>query len=73
MNLFEITYTKLSILYKILREQGYSPFLQTKAKRKASRANKKRSMINHSKEVLCICVSFQESQDSIKQELETNV
>ena len=30
-------------------------------------------MLNQSKEVLCICVLFQESQDSIKEEPETNV
>ena len=29
-------------------------------------------MLNHSKEVLCIFVSFQECQDSIKEEPETN-
>ena len=29
-------------------------------------------MLNQSKEVLCICVSFQESRDSIKEEPETN-
>ena len=30
-------------------------------------------MLNQSKEVLCICVSFQESRDSIKKEAEKNV
>ena len=30
-------------------------------------------MLNQSKEVLCICVSFQESRISIKGEPETNV
>ena len=30
-------------------------------------------MLNQSKEVLYICVSFQESRDSIKKEPETNV
>ena len=30
-------------------------------------------MLNQSKEVLCICVSFQESQDSMQEEPETNV
>ena len=30
-------------------------------------------MLNESKEVLCICVSFEKSQDSIKEEPETNV
>ena len=30
-------------------------------------------MLNQSKEVLCIYVSFQESRDSIKEEPETNV
>ena len=29
-------------------------------------------MLNQSKEVLCICFSFQESRDSIKKEPETN-
>ena len=29
-------------------------------------------MLNQSKEVLCICVSFQESRDSIKEEQETS-
>ena len=30
-------------------------------------------MLNQLKEVLCICVSFQESGDSVKEEPETNV
>ena len=30
-------------------------------------------MLNQSKKLLCICVSFQESRDSIKGEPETNV
>ena len=30
-------------------------------------------MLNQSKEVLCICVSFQESRDLVKEEPETNV
>ena len=34
---------------------------------------KPRSMLNQSKEVLCICVSFQESGDLIKEKPEVNV
>ena len=30
-------------------------------------------MLNQLKEVLCICVSFQETRDSIKEEPEMNV
>ena len=30
-------------------------------------------MLNQSKEVFCICVSFQDSLDSVKEEPETNV
>ena len=30
-------------------------------------------MLNQSKEVLCICVSFEEFRDAIKEEPETNV
>ena len=30
-------------------------------------------MLHQSKEVLCICVSFQEPRDSIKEEPETNI
>ena len=30
-------------------------------------------MLNQSKEVLCICVSFQESRDSIKEGPQTNI
>ena len=73
MNLIEITYSKLSILYKIFREWGDSLFLQAKTKLNASRRNSGRSMLNQLKEVLCICVSFQESRDSRKEEQETNV
>ena len=68
MNLTEITYTKLSLLYKNFRESGGSLFLQVKTKRKASRRCSRRSMLNQSKEVLRICVSFQESRESIKKE-----
>ena len=45
--------------------------LSLKTEREPSRRNSGRSMLNQSKEVLCICVSFQESRDSIKEELET--
>ena len=47
--------------------------LSLKTEREPSRRNSGRSMLNQSKEVLCICVSFQESQDSIKEEPETKV
>ena len=40
-------------------------FFISKKKRKK---NSGRSLLNQSKEGLCICVSFQESQDSIKEE-----
>ena len=73
MNLIEITYTKLNMLYENVREQCDSLFLQAKTKQKSSRRNSGRSMLNESKEVLCICVSFQESRDSIKEEPEMNV
>ena len=45
--------------------------LSLKTEREPSRRNSGRSMLKQSKEVLCICVSFQESRDSIKEELET--
>ena len=45
--------------------------LSLKTEREPSRRNSGRSMLNQSKEVLCISVSFQESRDSIKEELET--
>ena len=48
-------------------------FFYWRKQRKASRRNSGRSMLNQSKEVLCICVSFQEYRDSIKEEPENNV
>ena len=48
-------------------------FLLAKTKRKASCRNSGRSMLNQSKVVLRICVSFQESLDSIKEEPAMNV
>ena len=36
------------------------------------KGNTGRSMLNQSKEVLCICFLFQESRDSIQEEPETN-
>ena len=47
--------------------------LSLKTEREPSRRNSGRSMLNQSKEVLCICVLFEESQDSIKEKPETNV
>ena len=37
-----------------------------------TKRNTGRSMLNQSKEVLCICVSFQEFRDSVKEKPETN-
>ena len=48
-------------------------FIGEKKKRKPSRRSTGRSMLSQTKDVLCVCVSFQEFQDSIKEEPETNV
>ena len=42
-------------------------------KRKPTRKNSGRYMLNQSKEVLCICVQFQGFGGSIKEELKRNV
>ena len=69
-NLTEITYNKIKyIIQKFPRIRRPSFFIgEYKMKR-----NSGRSMLNQSKEVLSICVSFQEYRDSIKEEPETNV
>ena len=70
MNLVEITYTKIKYIMRKFPRIGRLSFFigESKTKRKSGR-----SMLNQSKEVLCICVSFQESQNLIKEEPETNV
>ena len=62
MNLTGITYTKIKYILLKFPKLRRLFFLQVKKKRKPSRRNSGRSMLNHSKEVLCICVSFQESK-----------
>ena len=69
MNFTETTYTKIKyIMRKFLRIRRLSFFVQTKTKRKPSRRNSGRFMLNLSKEWLCIYISFQESRDSTKEE-----
>ena len=70
INLIEITYTKVKyIIQTFLIIRRFSFFIgENNTKR-----NSGTSMLNQQKEVLCICVSFQESRDSIKEEPETNV
>ena len=48
-------------------------FFYWRKQRKTSCRNSGRSMLNQSTEVLRICVSFQESRDSIKEEPENKV
>ena len=68
MNLIEITYTKIKyIIRKFPRIRRLSFFIgENKTKRSG------RSMLNQSNKVFCICVSFQESPYSVKEEPETN-
>ena len=73
MNLTLMTYTKIKYNIRVSPRIRRLLFLLAKTKRKLSRRNSGRSMLNQSKKVLCICVSFQESGDSIKEEPETNV
>ena len=62
------------IIRKVLRIKPLSfLFLLAKTKQKPQRRNSGSSMLNQPKEVLCICVRFQGSQDSIKEEPEKNV
>ena len=70
MNLIEITYTKIKYIIRKFPRKGDSLFLIDENKTKR---NSRRSMLNQSKEVLCICVLFQESQDSVKEDPGTNV
>ena len=46
-------------------------FYRPKQNKNHQRRNSGRSMLNQSKELLCIYVSFQESQESIKEDAET--
>ena len=62
MNLIEITYTKIKYIIRKFPRKGDSLFLIDENKTKR---NSGRSMLNQSKEVLCICVLSQESQDSV--------
>ena len=74
MNFTETTYTKIKyIMRRFLRIRRLSFFVQAKTKRKPSRRNSGRFMLNLSKEWLCIYISFQESRDSIKEEPKTKV
>ena len=68
---FEITYKKLSILYEI--SQNKSALFYMWKQRKPSRRNSGRTILNQSKEMLCTCVSFQQTRDSRKEEPEANV
>ena len=62
------------IIRKFLRIKRLAfAFLLAKTKQKPQRRNSGRSMLNQPKEVLRICVPFQGSQDSIKEEPEKNV
>ena len=70
MNLIEITYTKIKSIIRKFPRKGDSLFLIDENKTKR---NSGRSMLNQSKEVLCICVLSQESQDSVKEDPGTNV
>ena len=71
--LSKITYTKIKYIIRKFPRIKRLSFLQVKTKRKPSHRNSGRSILNQSKKVLCICVSFQESRDSIKKEPERNI
>ena len=74
MDLAEITYMKVKcITRKLPRIMRLCFLYRQKQNEKNSRRNHGKSMLNQSKEVLYICVSFQESQDSIEEKPETNV
>ena len=62
MNLIEITYAKIKYVIQKFYENKETLFLIGEDK---TRRNSGRSMLNQSKEVLCICVSSQESRNSI--------
>ena len=69
MNLTEITYVKIKyIIGKFPRIRRTFFISENKTK-----TNGGRSMLNQSKDVLCICVSFENSRDSIKEKPVTNV
>ena len=55
MNLSEITYTKIKYLIKKCLRIRWLCFLYAKPKRNLSLRNSGRSILNQSKEVLCIC------------------
>ena len=73
MNSTEIIYRKMKSVIQNVREKGGSLCLQVKTKQKQSLRNSGRSMLNQPKEVLCICVPFQESRDTIKEQPETSI
>ena len=70
MNLIEVTYTKIKyIIRKFLRIWRLCFFIgQNDTKR-----NSGRSLLNQSKEVLCIFVLFQKFRDLMNDEPETHV
>ena len=70
MNLIEVTYTKIKyIITKFLRLRWLCFFIgQNDTKR-----NSGRSLLNQSKEVLCIFVSFQKFRDLMNDEPKTHV
>ena len=71
MNFIEITYTKIKYIIRTFpRIRRLSLFFIGENK---TERNGGRSMLNQSKDMLCIFVSFQESRDSIKEEPETRV
>ena len=57
MNLTEITYAKIKYVIEIFYENKETLFFIGEGEDK-TRRNSGRSMLNQSKEVLCICVSF---------------
>ena len=63
MNFIEITYTKIQYIIRKI----------PKLSENKTEGNGGGSMLNQPKEVLCICVWFQELRDSIKEEPETKV
>ena len=71
MNLIEIAYTKIKYIIRKFPRIKRLPFFTGEHKRKTSPRNSGGSMLNQSKEVLCICVPFKKFRDSIKGEPET--
>ena len=70
---YELNRNNLSILYENIREQEDYLFYRQKQNENSHAKNRGRSMLNQSNKVLCICVSLQESRESIKEEPEMNI